>query len=173
MKYQNCFFARIVKKIANKLKILIGSGMTTEFNFSYAEKKIYGMSYFLRKYRVHDGYLLIFKYLSDSAFELSVYDTQCMNHFRDCYGNYRFDDFMFPSEDDEVIEISDSSNSLSKGDVFKYYNNYYIIKILFQVNHERYNVLHELFFGIGVHSDIEIISLSESLISTSDSSEGM
>lgn len=95
-------------KLANNLKIFLGGGMSAKFKFGFAEKKIYGMNQFLRKYVVREGYIMFFKYCGNSDFQISVYDTACVNHLRHCCGTYRFEDFMFPSCSEEVIEIDDS-----------------------------------------------------------------
>lgn len=73
------------------------------------------MHCFLKKYEVHENFVLIFNYAGNSEFELSVYDTQCMNNFCNCYDGYRFEDLMFPSCDEGVIEIFESMDVISEG----------------------------------------------------------
>ncbi|KAK1371575.1 hypothetical protein POM88_037667 [Heracleum sosnowskyi] len=67
------------------LHINLGGGYSTKFKYCSVSKKIHGLIRFIGKYDIQDD-VLIFNYLGNSTFALSVYDSQCINHFRDILG---------------------------------------------------------------------------------------
>lgn len=81
--------------LTKQLKIFLGDGMTTTFNYIKYERKIHGLHIFFKKYDVLDGYVIFFDYIGDSSFKVSIYDSQNTNHLRHCDGGYRFEDSLY------------------------------------------------------------------------------
>lgn len=91
------------------INIQLGGGFGAKFKYCSQSKKIHGLIRFIGKYCIKDDYVLFFNYLGNSTFEVSVYDCQHMNHFRDIVGYLRFEDFMNPPYDTEVVDVSSGS----------------------------------------------------------------
>lgn len=96
--------------LTKQLKIFLGDGMTTTFNYIKYERKIHGLHIFFKKYDVLDGYVIFFDYIGDSSFKVSIYDSQNTNHLRHCDGGYRFEDFTLPYLASDIIQISDNES---------------------------------------------------------------
>ncbi|KAK1358282.1 hypothetical protein POM88_051538 [Heracleum sosnowskyi] len=91
------------------LHIDLGGAYSTKFKYCAASKKIHGLIPFIGKYDIQDDFVMFFNYLGNSTFAISVNDRQCMNHFRDNLGYLRYEDFMNPRCDTDVVVLSDDS----------------------------------------------------------------
>ncbi|KAK1353298.1 hypothetical protein POM88_052433 [Heracleum sosnowskyi] len=94
------------------LHIDLGGAYSTKFKYCSVSKKIHGLIHFIGKYDIQDDYVMFFNYLGNSTFALSVYDSQCMNHFRDRLGYLRFEDFMNPHYDTDAVVLSDDTEDV-------------------------------------------------------------
>lgn len=97
-------------KLSSVITAELGDGYLTKFKFCSRTKKIYGLRRFFGKYDIYEDCVLFFNYLGNSTFALKVFDHQSMNHLRDIEGFFRFEDFMYPPVDMEVVHISDDDD---------------------------------------------------------------
>ncbi|KAK1352357.1 hypothetical protein POM88_053296 [Heracleum sosnowskyi] len=96
------------------LHIQLGGGYTTQFKYFSATHKIHGLFRFFGKYSIEHEDIIFFNYLGNSTFSVAVYDSQGMNHFRDITGYLRFEDFINPPCDMEIVLVSsDSEDSVT------------------------------------------------------------
>lgn len=81
-----------MEKSGNQLKSVIGvhlgGGKYTRFLFCQQTHVISGLSRFLRMYHICRKYTLLFAYIGDSEFHVTVYDAHGMDYFRDMEGNF-------------------------------------------------------------------------------------
>ncbi|KAK1400866.1 hypothetical protein POM88_000471 [Heracleum sosnowskyi] len=98
-------------ELCNILDIELGGGYSTNFKYCPDSKRIYGLHRFFGKYNIDDEYVIFFNYLGNSKFAVSVYDCQHMNHLRNIVGDFRFEDFLYPPCDTEVIVVSDNDEN--------------------------------------------------------------
>lgn len=99
------------ESLNNILDIDLGGGYSTKFSYCRATKKIHNLKLFIRKYQIKDKYVIFFDYVGYSKFSVTVYDHQCMNHFRDMYGDIRLQDYLYPPIEADVVELSDGDKS--------------------------------------------------------------
>lgn len=104
------------------MNIELGGGLYTKVYYSSLTKSIYGLRRFLRKYKIDEDYVLFFDYLGNSTFAVKVFDCQCMNHFRDIEGFFRFEDFIHPPADVTVVNISDNDIAAEGIDLVMHFN---------------------------------------------------
>ncbi|KAL8097169.1 hypothetical protein AgCh_030322 [Apium graveolens] len=100
--------------ISDVINIELGGGYRSKFKYCPRTCKIYGLRRFFGKYDIDENFVIFFKYLGNSTFAITVFDYQCMNHFRDIEKYFRFEDFMYPPVNDVVIIISDDENILQE-----------------------------------------------------------
>lgn len=94
------------------VEIDLGGGKTMNFKFCLATYSIYGLKRFMQKYRIRCNYMLFFTYMGSWKFALTVYDTQCWNHFRDDDGVLYLHEF---DEESGQLDLSSISGSLIEG----------------------------------------------------------
>lgn len=79
-------------------------------NYCYTDHKIYGLHEFIGMYLLQKDYYIIFIYVGQSKFSISVYDSHCMNHFRDFDGYFLFEDYTRHSSIVILVKISYSGD---------------------------------------------------------------
>ncbi|KAK1388565.1 hypothetical protein POM88_016743 [Heracleum sosnowskyi] len=107
------FICNYGDELSNSLNVNLGGGISTQFKYCPGSYRIYRLHRIFGKYSVLEDYVVFFNYLGSSNFDVSVYDSQWMNHFRDNDGDYRFEDFTGPSCVEDLVVLSDSTDDTS------------------------------------------------------------
>lgn len=93
----------------------LGGGCVISFKFCSSTHKIYGLTRFMRKYRILCNYMLFFTYLGNSKFRLTVFDSLCDDHLRDMVGFLTLDYFILPNDGSVYNDLSSVSGTLIEG----------------------------------------------------------
>lgn len=59
----------------------------------------------MRKYEILQNYMILFTYMGDMKFSLTVFDSLFTDHFRDMDGNLIIDEFGKPTHGSIVIDL--------------------------------------------------------------------
>lgn len=77
--------------------------------FNAARKSFSGLNQIFRTFQITDKETLLFEYIGNSAFKLSIYDYYGFDHLKEVTGEFKLYQNMEVSSDEEGIHTSDSS----------------------------------------------------------------
>ena len=96
VKYQEIpyvFRRKFAQNLGNVVKLFFGGNHTFEVGYCSSTGSLKGLLELVKHFHLMENYILLFTFKGNSAFFVSVYDSQCLNHLRDVYGNSTISEF--------------------------------------------------------------------------------
>lgn len=79
---------RFATELQRKITFKTSDGNVFHGNYNSAENEIYGLNTILSAYEVYHNCVILFEYVGVSTFNVSIFDSQNMDHLKEVTGEY-------------------------------------------------------------------------------------